>query len=126
MKTPILATALFLVAGVCVAAELSFEEAKAKADQTENSLAAESLKRLVEAQGGLANSAFPYCFNNTQTPPPNFTVVVEIDTEGRVARSWVDQDTPWGLCFRERMVKNFSFRPESQPFFTSFEYKNAP
>lgn len=124
MKTELLAIALLLVTMTSAAGEMSFAEAKARADRTEDALAGESLKRLVAAQGVLAELAFPHCFNKTQAPPPNFTVVVEVDAEGLVARSWVDRETEWGKCFRERMVEDFEYRPESTPFFTSFEYKN--
>ena len=125
MRLSFLMCAAILTAGPVLAEEMSFEDAKAKADQVEESLGSGEMSRLVEAQGRLAESAFPYCFSRTQKPPPNFTVVVEVDVEGRVTKSWLDKETAFGVCFRERMVQGFSFKTESRPFFTSFEYKNA-
>lgn len=106
--------------------ERTYEEAKEEAVFDERTLPSETRKRLAAAYRAVLNSAIPRCSSEMQSPPPDFTVVVEISSDGHVARSWSDEETAWRMCFRKEMVKDFSFTPDYQPFFTFFEFRNAP
>lgn len=105
---------------------LGYSEAKARADETEGRLGAADMQRLVEAQGKFAGAAFARCISAAGAPPANFTVVLELNADGRVSRSWLRGESRFAQCFRDRMAADFAFRPTSVPFFTSFEYSSAP
>jgi len=120
----LLVLALFPVASI--AEDLSFSEAKARSDRIEAELSSGEMSQLLEAQGRLAGSAFPHCISSTGSLPTDFTVVVRIDGDGRISDSWLDKDSVFGSCFRAQMAQDFQFVPSETPFFTSFEYKNAP
>jgi hypothetical protein len=107
------------------AQSLSYSQAKARADESEVGLGSSDMQRLSDAQGTLAGSAFAQCTRQTGTSPSSFTVVVELNSDGRVKNAWLEGGTRFARCFRDQMVAGFAFRPPSAPFFTSFEYTNA-
>ena len=105
---------------------LSYSQAKLRADELEGKLPAREMQRLVKAQGDFAGPAFAQCISRIGSQPSNFTVVVALGMDGRVKKSWLRGGSSFARCFRDRMVNEFFFRPSSLPFFTSFEYTNAP
>ena len=122
--------ALFLLSALAlsipiVASPLTFHEAKLKADSSERSLSSSDIQTLVNTQGQFASTAFPTCAKRTGAEPTDFTVVVEIDMQGSVVNSWRQGESKFAKCFQDMMEQSFSYRPRSQPFFTSFEYSNA-
>ncbi|WP_105265241.1 hypothetical protein [Pseudoalteromonas sp. T1lg76] len=104
---------------------LSFEQAKSRADNIEASMSANEAERLVKAQGKLASSAFPHCLRQTSSIPIKFTVVVQIDASGQVINSWHQGSSKFSECFADVMASSLSYTPDSQPFYTSFEFKNV-
>jgi hypothetical protein len=121
-----LACALLLGPLAALASPMTAPDAKARADASEASLSSDQAQRLVEAQGALASTAFPTCASTSSSGPTNFTVVLELDRTGVVVNSWLIGETTFSRCFREAMVRSFVFQPPAVPFFTSFEYSNAP
>jgi len=110
---------------LAVASPLTFDEAKFKADTFESTLSSPDIQTLVNAQGKLASLAFPTCAQRTGSSPTDFTIVVQIDIRGSVVNSWREGESRFAQCFQEFMEKSFSYRPQSEPFFTAFEYANA-
>ena len=121
-----LAPLLFLLLSCLASASaVTPKEAKANADKSEASLPASELTRLTQLQGQLAASAFPACAQRTGSAPETFTVVVELSPAGAVVNSWLLGGTAFAQCFREAMVRSFTYRPPNAPFFTAFEYTHA-
>jgi hypothetical protein len=107
------------------AGNLSFEEAVAKASEDKSSFSPETLSRLEQKQARFTDQAFPPCLETTGIVPDNFTVVIEIGSNGQVARSWRQGDSEFVICFQRIMTEYFDFRSIEQPFFTAFEYTGA-
>ncbi|MFT5398922.1 MAG: hypothetical protein ACI8XW_001722 [Gammaproteobacteria bacterium] len=104
---------------------LSFEEAKSRAKKDRSSFSEAQLIKLKKYQARFTEAAFPPCLKSTDAAPDSFTVVIEIGSNGHVARSWRQGDSNFVICFERLMTDNFVFRSIGQPFFTSFEYSNA-
>lgn len=117
-----LALPVLLLCQCAWAAPLTPEEAKAQADKSEVQLKGAEYTALIEAQGALASKAFPACAAQAGPPPDQFTVVVEMGADARVANSWVLGESPFAQCFREAMAYGFVYRAPVTPFFTSFAY----
>jgi len=113
----ILLGALFLGPG-----NLSFAEAKAKAYADRSLFSAGQLSKLEKFQARFTEVAFPPCQASTGIVPGNFTVIIEVGLDGRVARSWRQGDSDFVVCFQQIMTENFFFISMGQPFFTLFEY----
>ena len=103
---------------------LSFEEAKAKAYEDRSSFSPAQLNKLERFQARFAEMAFPPCRESTGMAPGNFAVVIEVGSDGQVARSWRRGDSDFVICFQKLMTDNFFFISFEQPFFTEFEYIN--
>jgi len=104
---------------------ISFEEAKSKANENNSAFSQTQLSKLKKTQARFTEMAFPPCIESTGMVPHNFTVVIEVGSNGKVARSWRQGDSDFVICFQRLMTDNFFFRSIGQPFFTSFEYSNA-
>ena len=116
----------FLILPTLVFADsVSFDRAKMLADKSENSIESNEMSMLVKAQGALVSTAFPQCMNTTKSPPTNFTVVVELDSNGKVRNSWLNGTSSFAKCFHETMVERFFYKPPFMPFYTAFEYTNT-
>ncbi len=101
---------------------LSFSEAKAKADKYESTLSANETDELKKNQDKFAEIAFPACSDATGTEPDNFTVVVEITVDGYVSRSWRKGNSKFAICFQKSVTDHFVYWTVKQSFFISFEY----
>ena len=105
---------------------ISFEEAKLKANEDNYAISPGLLSKLKKKQAKFTKMAFPPCIESTGMVPQNFTVVIEVGSKGYVARSWRQGDSVFVICFQRLLTDNFIFRSIGKPFFTSFEYSNAP
>ncbi len=121
MKNGLVILALVL-ALPSVAGTLTFSEAKAKADSMESNLSSRSTHRLINAQQQLASNAFSTCVQSTNLKITGFTVVAQVNMQGAVVNTWRKGESEFAQCFQEAMVTSFSYKPETAPFFTSFEY----
>jgi hypothetical protein len=111
---------LFAVAAP--AQSLTFAHAKKLADDAEATLSLEEKKELIAAQAVLATAAFPACLSRSGPPPARFTVIVQVAANGKVEKSWLDDQSAFVSCFRDAMMAGFLYRPPAVPFFTSFSY----
>lgn len=109
-------TSLSVVAGPA----LDYAGAKALADRDEDSLPEEQSGRLVAAQAGLMKSGITAC----ATPQPDFSafvVVMELDAEGKVVRTWLEGGSPLAICFRKHAAAGVLTPPPRVPFYSSIE-----
>ncbi|HUV20689.1 MAG TPA: hypothetical protein VMZ32_02790 [Gammaproteobacteria bacterium] len=126
IKLVLVLGAVLLVVLFFGSGNLSFAEAKAKAYADRSSFSAGQLSKLEKFQARFAEKAFPPCQASTGIVPGNFTVIIEVGLDGRVARSWRRGDSAFVVCFQQLMTENFFFISMGQPFFTLFEYSIAP
>ena len=107
------------------ASTLESAEAKALADKDEASLAQAEAENLREAQGKLLAFGTAAC----ATPQPDlspFTVVMELDEQGRVVRTWLQGSSPIGICLRKYVAGKQLAVPPRAPFHTSLELSFSP
>ena len=113
--------ALALLSGALSAAPtLEYAEVKALADKDEASLAQADSEKLLKAQGELLNAGAAAC----ATPSPDlspFVVVMELDAEGRIARTWLQGSSPIGICLRKYVAGHVLIVPPRVPFYNSIE-----
>jgi hypothetical protein len=102
----------------------SFEEASSQATSDELSLDPARLEKLNAFKRKFAAAAIPECIKNTDSAAGNFTIVVEIGSDGEVARSWRRGDSKFVVCIQQSMTENFIYRHIGQPFFTSLEFRS--
>lgn len=126
LRLKVTAIAIVVWSMTAIAHPLTFAQAKLQADKSEGDLKTDDMQLLIKTQGQFAGTTFANCINRTSSPPSNFTVVVELGKDGHVINSWLRGESSFALCFRDRMVSEFSFQPPSIPFFTSFDYTNKP
>jgi hypothetical protein len=114
--TAILLAALFLGSG-----SLSFAEAKSKATEDRSAFDPGQLNRLEKYQARFAKQAFPHCLESAGMAPDSFAVVIEVGSNGQVARSWRQGDSDFVICVQQLLTENFVFVSIGRPFFTLFE-----
>lgn len=105
---------------VSAAPTLEYAQAKALADQDEASLAQTESASLRKAQSELLEAGTAAC----ATPRPDlspFVVVMELDTEGKVVRTWLQGSSPIGICLRKYVAGKILVVPPRAPFHTSLE-----
>lgn len=124
-KLLLICGAILLVVLYFGSGSLSYQEAKSNADRDRAAISAGQLSSLEKKQARFAAQAIPSCVESTGVAPDNFTVVVEIGADGRVARSWRQGDSNFVICFQRIMNDYFEFRAIEQPFFAAFEYTAA-
>lgn len=95
-------------------------QAKTLADKDEASLAPAGSASLRKAQAELLEAGTAAC----AAPRPDlspFTVVMELDAEGRIVRTWLQGASPIGICLRKYVSGKILFVPPRVPFHTSLE-----
>lgn len=99
---------------------LDYAQAKALADKDEAALAPTESASLRKAQGQLLDAGAAAC----ATPRPDlspFVVVMELDAEGKVIRTWLQGASPIGICLRKYVVGKVLVVPPVAPFYSSLE-----
>lgn len=125
MKFIVLAIAAVLAGQVSTASALEYAEAKALADKDEASLAPETSASLLKSQGALLEAGAAAC----ATPRPDlspFVVVMELDAQGTVLRTWLQGASPIGVCMRKYVAGKTVIVPPRAPFYTSLELTFTP
>ena len=102
-----------------------YDEAKALADKHEASLPAALSHKLLGSQGQAINRAFPAC-TAPEPPLPAFTVVLALDSSGKVQQTWRKGDSEFAKCVEREFAAITFFQPPSAPFFTSLEFSFGP
>lgn len=120
MKLILLVVLTVLSVPVFAAPTLEYAEAKALADKDEASLAPEASTGLLKSQGELLEAGTAACATPTPDLSP-FVVVMELDAQGIVVRTWLQGSSPIGICMRKYVSGKTLIVPPRAPFYTSLE-----
>jgi hypothetical protein len=106
---------------------LSYNQAKALADRDENSLSPAQTQQLIASQGKAGGEAHASCLSpGGKKDLSPYTVVMELDSGGKVVRTWLSGTSPLAICFNKEMATKSLFSPPRMPFYTSFEMTWRP
>lgn len=125
LKLLLLIAPILLVAFFSGSGSLSFTEAKVRADADRIRFSEVQKDRLQTKQERFVRQAIPACLESSGINPDNFALVVEIGPDGRVARSWRQDDSRFVTCFQRLMTEFFEYRGMEGSFFFSYEYQHA-
>lgn len=125
MKLILLVVLAVLSVPVFAAPTLEYAEAKALADKDEASLAPEASTGLLKSQGELLEAGAAACATLTPDLSP-FVVVMELDAQGIVVRTWLQGSSPIGICMRKYVSGKTLIVPPRAPFYTSLELSFSP
>lgn len=114
-----------LLAVQLAAADTSFADAKARADEYESVLAAKDSAALIEAQGKALNAAMAECGPAKKSFPP-FAIVARVSRTGVTERTWRNDDSPFAICLDLHLARAFLPVAAGKPFFASYELDSAP
>ena len=105
---------------VAAAPTLEYDQAKALADKDEAALSSEQGGKLRDSQQALLASGTAAC----ATPNPDLSalvVVMELDGQGKVVRTWLKGNSPLAICLRKHAAAQSLAPPPRAPFYTSIE-----
>ena len=120
----ILLVGLLVLTSLVDAAPVTFQQAKALADQNEAALSADQLQRLTLAQGALGAAAFSRCAEAQREGDNSpFIVIMELNGDGKIARTWLKGTSKVAICFNNQLLGKSLFTPPISPFYTSFSMK---
>ena len=100
-------------------ATLDYAAAKALADRDEAGMSKLSAGMLRRSQAGVLDRAADSC--RTEEAPKSFTVVLELDAQGRATNHWRSEDTWLAKCMDEKLSRQMFYVPQKAPFYISFE-----
>jgi len=110
-----------IAASVAHAGDMTFADAKTLADRDEGSLSAAQQQALVQAQAPVVQKALSSCLAANGPVPFSFAVVVELDSVGRVRKTWRSDESKLAGCFQNVVAKATLNSPPRSPFYSSFE-----
>ncbi len=99
---------------------LDYAQAKVLADKDEASLVQAETTNLLRAQGELLGAGTAACATSRPDLSP-FVVVMELDAEGKVVRTWLQGSSPIGICLRKYVTGKILIVPSRVPFYSSLE-----
>ena len=100
-------------------ATLDYDGAKALADRDEAGMSKLSADMLRRSQAGVLDRAADSC--RTDEAPKSFTVVLELDAQGRTTNHWRSEETGLAKCMDEKLSRQMFYVPQKAPFYISFE-----
>jgi len=117
---------LSMLAAQALAAPLDFADALKLADANEAALDADAKAALMQSQDAALRTATAGCVSLAPGRLPAFTIVMELDADGRALNSWRDSDLPMVRCV-ERELRNGAYRTTGKGgFFMSFVVSFTP
>lgn len=125
MKSIVFAALAIFAGHVPAASALEYAEAKASADKDEASLAQSASQDLLKSQSELLEAGAAACATPTPDLSP-FVVVMELDAQGMVVRTWLQGSSPIGICMRKYVSGKTLIVPPRVPFYTSLELSFSP
>lgn len=102
------------------AVPMGFDQAKALADANEGNLPREVSSRLLQAQGSALGAAMAAC-GRPGLDLSAFSVVISLNADGSVARSWRKGETPLAHCVHKALSASGLAGTWPTPFYTSIE-----
>ncbi|HVI57657.1 MAG TPA: hypothetical protein VM619_02125 [Luteimonas sp.] len=122
-----LAGCVLLAPALHAQAPMDFEAAKAAADADEASQDTAARAAAMDRQRAFLDEAVAACADVRSTAElRDFVVVVQLDAEGRVARTWRRGDSPLALCIERHARGKVMFVPPRAPFHASLEVGFVP
>lgn len=102
------------------AADLSFAQAKALADEYEAVIASKDKTALLAAQEKALDQAIAACGPIQGVPSP-FTIVAHVTREGATNRTWRSGDSALAQCFERKLSSATLPAAAGKAFYTSYE-----
>jgi len=112
---------LLMVAAGAADNGATFDRAKAMADRDEGSLSESQQLALTQSQAPVVQAALSSCLVANGPAPFSFVIVAELDSTGRVVKTWRSEESKLAACFQKVVAKAVLAAPPRTPFYTSFE-----
>lgn len=122
MRRALVGVACLAFASLAVSAGLSYAEALARSDRDEASLSAADTETLLAAHAELIGNAVMACMDQ-RNPPAKILlgVIMELDAQGRVVRTWRRDEDPLTTCFERHTMGTLMLVPPRVPFYTGID-----
>lgn len=103
-------------------ASLEYVDAKKIADADEASVTGSAHAVMLAAQRKLLDAGVVACsLGNPQSDFSAFTLVMQLDAEGRVQQTWRQGGSPLAICLQRHVRDQIVFVPPKAPFLTVLE-----
>ena len=109
-----------LLATQSVAGPVDYSEALKRADANEASLESSDKATLVASQDAALHDAMGTCVDLAPGKLPAFTIVLQLDADGRSLNSWRNNDLPMVRCVQRELAKATYATHQRTDFFVSF------
>ncbi len=107
---------------VPASAPLEYVDAKKIADADEASVTGSAHAVMLAAQRKLLDAGVVACsLGNPQSDFSAFTLVMQLDAEGRVQQTWRQGGSPLAICLQRHVRDQIVFVPPKAPFLTVLE-----
>jgi len=104
-----------------------FAGAKAAADADEASLDAATKAAALEKQRAFLDASVAACASDdAKADLSDFVVVMRLEADGTVGRTWRRGDSPLALCVERNARGKMLFAPPRSPFYSSLEISFVP
>ncbi|MFJ2988642.1 hypothetical protein ACIPF8_12305 [Collimonas sp. NPDC087041] len=108
--------------GALHASPMEYMTAKGLADRHEKMLSNAQIQALTSTQGVVGGKAIAECSVTMSSPESGqFSLVMQIDNNGTIVRTWLSGDSDVAKCFEKKMTGQKLFVPPFSPFYTVFE-----
>ncbi|HEX7802605.1 MAG TPA: hypothetical protein VF471_07615 [Pseudoxanthomonas sp.] len=114
MSTLVLAALLQLASG-----DIPIEQAEALARRDEATLQGEQASEFFDKQGKALGMALYKCGVTEVGEASGLRVVMRLDAQGRVTRTWLNKPSVLGQCF-EKELQSAAFPTDGRPEFYTF------
>ncbi|MGA6149260.1 MULTISPECIES: hypothetical protein [Stenotrophomonas] len=104
-----------------------YDQVRALAHSDEGSLEPVAYAAMIDGMSRVGGDGFARCL---PTPAPEtlaaFTVVLQLDAQGRVVRTWREGDGAVARCIEAGFAGTTVFVPPKAPFHAAFEFQGQP
>lgn len=110
-----------------VAGDAGYEQVRALAQRDEASLAPAAYAEMLDSMSRVGGASFTRCMPTpaAQALAP-FTVVLQLDAQGRVVRTWREGEEAVARCVDAGFVGKTLFVPPKAPLHAAFEFQVQP
>ncbi len=99
-----------------------YPDAKLRADADEASVTGKAHEDMLAAQGQLLDAGIAACArDDLRNDFTAFTVVMQLDGNGRVQQTWRQGPSPLAICLQRYLRDKTVFTPPKAPFYSSIE-----
>lgn len=111
---------VILLATQLAGGSIYFDRAKSLADANEINISSNLRSQLLKAQGKALGSAVATC-RHANMDLTAFTIVLSLNADGSVKKSWRNGDTPLAQCIHGELMRFGLSGKWPTPFYTSIE-----